>query len=507
MAGVPFPGRRMLLALGFMLFAVVPLQAAPVRITFLHVNDVYEIAPKHGQGGLAELMTLLEEERAKAPDSITTFGGDLLSPSVLSGLTKGAQMIEITNEMGFDFAVPGNHEFDFGPDIAAQRIAASHYPWLAANLLTADGKPAVGTRPFALIERGGFRIGLFGLITPETATLSSPGDGIRFAPVRETARRMVERLREEGADFIVALTHLDFATDRRLMEEVEGIDLVLGGHDHDPITFYEGGSLLIKAGYDAHYLAAVDIYLDRVEKRGRMRVVWRPEWRYRSTDGIAPDARIRKLVERWNERLDKELAVPVGETAVELDTRRDTVRTRESNFGDLVADAMRAATGADVALTNGGGIRGNRVYAAGSALTRKDILTELPFGNVTVLVELRGADLLAALENGVSQVEKKAGRFPQISGMRFRYDPALPAGRRVLEVTVAGKPLDPGATYRVATNDYLLKGGDGYDMLRRGLVRIDPSGATLMATTVMDYISAMGGRIAPRVEGRIESVE
>ena len=504
---VPVPTRRSFLALATAAVASLSLAvtaaAQEARVTFLHLNDVYEISPKKGVGGLAELMTLFEEERARNPDTIVTFGGDLLSPSVLSGLTKGEQMIEIFNALGFDLAVPGNHEFDFGPEIAGARFAASRFTWLGSNMLGPDGEPALGTKATAMIEVGGFRIGFFGLVIPETAILSSPGPDIRFAPVLETARAMTEKLRDEGADLVVALTHLDYETDRELLREVRGLDIVLGGHEHDPITFYEGGKLLIKAGYDARYLPVVDILLRRGEKRGKPVVQWRPEWRYRDNAGVSPDPEVAAIVARWNEKLDEELGVPVGTAAVELDTRRETVRTRESNFGNLVADAMRAVTGAEVALTNGGGIRGDRTYAPGTVITRKDILTELPFGNVTVLVALTGADLLAALENGVSQVEKKAGRFPQVSGMRFVFDPARPAGERILEVEVGGEPLDPARTYKVATNDYMLGGGDGYAMLAKGEVLIDASGATLMATAVMDHLAGLGGEIAPAVEGRI----
>ncbi len=499
------PGLGALLAASLAFAAVA--RAEPVTVTFLHVNDVYEISPKGGRGGLAGLATLLERERAAAAHSITTFGGDLLSPSVLSGLVQGEQMIELTNALGVDLAVPGNHEFDFGPDVARVRFAASDYPWLAANMVGPDGEPAVGTVESRVIEVGGFRIAFFGLVDPDTATLSSPGPGIRFEDPVATAGRVVAELREGGADLVVALTHQDLAEDRELLRQVEGVDIVLGGHDHDPITFYESGGLIVKAGYDAHYLAAVDIHLDRVEKRGKQVVVWTPEWRYLSTAGVEPQPEIAAIVARWEEKLDAELGVPVGRTLVELDTRRDAVRTGESNFGNLVADAMRLSTGADVAITNGGGIRGDRTYPPGTELTRKDILTELPFGNVTVVVELSGADLLGVLENGVSQVEDKAGRFPQVSGLRFTYDPAKPAGARVVSVEVGGEPLDPARTYRVATNDYMLGGGDGYAAFGRGRVIVDASGGTLMATTVMNYITALGGEISPAVEGRITRVE
>jgi 5'-nucleotidase/UDP-sugar diphosphatase len=476
--------------------------AAPVTITVLHTNDVYEISPKDGHGGLAQLMTLLKRERAAAEHSITTFGGDLISPSVLSGLTQGSQMVDIYDRLGTDIAVLGNHEFDFGPEILAERIRASSFPWLGTNVLGPDGKPALGTVATRMMEVAGYRIGFFGVLAPETEVLSSPGETISFAPIIATATATVEQLQADGADLIVALTHDDIADDRELARSVDGINLILGGHDHEPITFYEGDVLIAKAGYDAHYLAAIDLSVDRVMKRDKEVVQVIPAWRYLPTAGVAPDPEIQAVVDRYNAELDEKLNVPVGTTTVELDSRRATVRTAESNFGNLIADAIRAAVGADVAIMNGGGIRGDRTYDAGTVLTRKDILSELPFGNVTVLIELSGADLLAALENGVSQVEDTAGRFPQVSGMSYRYDATKPAGSRIVEVEVGGAPLEMGKIYKVATNDYVFGGGDGYAALTRGKPIIDAAGGTLMASMVMDYIAEQG-EVAPRVEGRI----
>lgn len=499
-----FLGATLLLALGL---SAGSLRAEPVTITILHTNDVYEIAPKRGRGGLAELMTLLERERSRSPHNLTTFGGDLISPSVLSGLTKGEQMIELYNALRTDVAVPGNHEFDFGPETAEARIRASNFPWLGTNLRDREGQPAVGTRDVHMVERGGFKIGLFGLVEPETAVLSSPGGAISFADPLATAEAAVKQLKDQGADLVIALTHLDIAEDRAIAAKVRGLDLLLGGHDHDPITFLENGKLIVKAGSDAHWLAVVDLAVDRIEQGGKPAIRWTPSWRYVANTNVPPHPQIKPIVDRWNERLDKELAVPIGEIAVPLDSRRDAVRTTETAIGNLIADAMRLAMNADVAITNGGGIRGDRTYPAGTVLTRKDILTELPFGNVTVLVELQGADLVSALENGVSQVEQKAGRFPQVSGLTFGYDPKRPAGQRVVEVRVGGAPIEPGRTYRVATNDYMLGGGDGYTALGRGKVLVDASGATLMASTVMNYVTALGGKAAPMVEGRIRRTE
>jgi 5'-nucleotidase/UDP-sugar diphosphatase len=490
-------------AIWIVLAAAVAL-AAPTKITFLHTNDVYETSPKKGQGGLAELMTLLEAERAAGDNVITTFGGDLISPSILSGLLEGAQMIELFNALKVDVAVPGNHEFDFGPEVAAKRIGESKFPWLGTNVLGPDGKPAIGMAASHMVTAGDFKVGFFGVLTTDTDTLSSPGPDISFAPVIETAKQAVAALQEAGADVIVALTHLEIAEDRQLVKEVKGINLVLGGHDHDPITFYERGVLIQKAGHDAHYLAVVDLTVDRVEKRGKMVVRVRPAWRMISTAGVTPEASIKAIVDGYTTKLDAELGQPVGTTETELDSQRSTVRTQESNFGNLIADAIREGVGADAGLANGGGIRGDRTYDAGTVLTRKDVLTELPFGNTVVLLELSGADLLAALENGVSKVEDGAGRFPQLSNMTLVYDPAAPAGSRIVEAKVGGATLDPSKTYTLATNSYAAGGGDGYAALKGGKVLIDASGGTLQATMVMDYITAKG-TVAPKVEGRIRT--
>ena len=497
------PPSGVLLAALLLLVPVVS-SAEATTITFLHVNDVNEMEPRRGAGGFAPLMTLLERERAASARTITTFGGDLFSPSLLSGFTKGAHMVELMNALGTDIAVVGNHEYDFGPEAAARNFAASAFPWLGTNVLDPDGSPAAGLVATHLIESGGFKIGFFGLVTPETAVLSSPGKEIDFAPVIDSARRAVEDLKSQGAELIVALTHQFLSEDRELAAEVEGIHLILGGHDHVLVATDVKGTAILKSSHNAHYLAIADLRVERVERNERTSLSVRPEWRLVSTAGTEPQAEIQALVDAHAATLDEELDVVIGRTTVDLDTRRRSVRSRETGFGNLVAEALRRGTGADVGLTNGGGIRGDRTYAAGSELTRRDVFEELPFGNLTVLLELSGADLRAALENGVSQVENMAGRFPQVAGLRLVYDPQAPPGGRVVEVEVGGEALEPTRTYRVATNDYMAQGGDGYAALEAGREIIDASGGTLMATMVMDHIAAEGA-VAPRRDGRIRT--
>jgi 2',3'-cyclic-nucleotide 2'-phosphodiesterase (5'-nucleotidase family) len=480
----------------------VPCLAQNAKVTLLHVNDVYEISPVKGQGGLAELMTLLRRERREHANTITTVSGDFLSPSILSGITKGAQMVALFNALGVDLVTFGNHEFDFGPEILKARMAEAKFPFLGTNVRDAAGQPFGGAVATVIKQVGDVKIGFLGIATPESAVLSSAGPDIRFTDPVAASKAALAELRASGAHIVVALTHLGVEEDRALSRAVPGIDVILGGHDHEPVTFYEHGALLHKSGADARFLGAIDLDIRTEQTTGGKLTTVRPSWRMIANAGVAPDPEIAAIVKTYTDRLDSELGKVIGKTAVELDSRIDTVRTGEARIGNLIADALRDSLGADLAITNGGGIRGNRVLAAGSGLTRKDILTELPFGNLDILIELRGADLLAALENGVSAVEQKAGRFPQISGMTVTYDPKAESGKRIRAVTIGGQKLAPDASYRVATSDYLAGGGDGYAALTRGKILSDTRFAQLLATAVGDYIERQG-TVSPQLEGRI----
>src|SRR5262245_17519902 len=257
--GHPMPtrSRHRLIMLVTLLAAVVLATSAfaqTATVTFLHLNDVYEISPKGGRGGFAPLMTLLKQERAAAPGAITTLGGDLISSSMMSGITKGTQMIELENAIGLDIAVVGNHEFDFGIEVLKQRVGDSKFPWLGTNVLGADGKTLPGLVATTTRKVGDLTIGFFGLITPDTRHLSNTGPEVTFAPIADAARAAVKQLKDQGADAVVALTHLTIAEDRQLVRDVRGIDVILGGHEHDPITFYEGGAFIFKVGHDLEYL-------------------------------------------------------------------------------------------------------------------------------------------------------------------------------------------------------------------------------------------------------------
>lgn len=498
-------GCRIVAAAALCLAALPVWAGERTRLTFLHVNDVYEIEPRDGWGGFAGLMTLLEQERARAEWSITTFGGDLLSPSLMSTVTRGAHMVKLLGDMRFDLAVPGNHEFDFGPEVFAARLAESRFPWIVANLARRDGQPFAGMAPTAMRQAGPFMVGFVGLITPETADQPAVGDGLAFSAPIEAAKAAVASLRTAGADVVVALTHLDLAEDRALVRAVPGIDVVLGGHDHAPATVDEGDGLVVKAGQDARWLSVVELAVERKDGPKGPRVEVVPSWRMIANHRVAPDPALAEAVAAQSAVLDAELGTRIGVTATELDSREASVRTRESSAGNLITDAMREATGADAAILNGGSIRGDTLRPAGSVLTRRDVLAELPFANVSVVASLRGAELRAALEHGLSAAGTGAGRFPQVSGLAVTWDPAAPAGARLRSVLVGGRPLDDQASYRVALTDFLTKGGDGYAMLTKVPLLVDQSDARLITALVIDHIKARG-EVAPVAEGRIEAL-
>ncbi len=460
--------------------------AAEVKVSFVLTNDTYEMGDDHGRGGYPRLTAIAKQERAANPNTLFVHAGDLISPSLFSGFDQGEHMIVLTNMAGVDIMAPGNHEFDFGVDVAAKRMAESKFPWIAANVTDADGKPALGMAGTLMKEIGGVKIGLIGLAEETTPELSSPGK-LKFLSAFDTAKAKAKELKEAGADFVVAINHNLRSIGQRIVDNGV-VDLDLNGHNHDMWMFYNGKSAAVESGSDAHYVAVVDVTFDVQEKDGKRTVKWHPNFRFIDTATATPDPEVAAKVASYEQELDKELGVELGSTAVELDSRKASVRGMETMMGDLVADGMREAVGADIAITNGGGIRGDKVYPAGSKLTRKDILTELPFGNKTLMIALSGKGVKEALENGASQIEQGAGRFPQVSGLTFTIDKSKAAGERVSDVMVNGKPLDDGATYKVATNDFMARGGDGYTAFGGGKLLVNAESAKLMANDVMAYI-------------------
>jgi 5'-nucleotidase/UDP-sugar diphosphatase len=312
------------------------------------------------------------------------------------------------------------------------------------------------------------------------------------------------------ADLIVVLSHLGLSGDMKLAQKVRGIDVIIGGHTHtkllQPVTV--GATIIAQAWEHGKALGVLDLTV----KDGKVIKFHGYLQEIRPTGNA--DQKIENLVAKYSRKVDARLNKNIGKTEVDLDGEQ--VRTRETNLGDLIADIMREKSGAQVAIINGGGIR---TSINKGVIRVRDVYSVLPFNNYLIAIRLTGRQLQEALEHGVSGLEEKAGRFPQVSGLSFTYDPRAPSGSRIKAVVVGGQPLAPDQDYVVATNDFLVVGGDGYKVFgeaikaagdysdaggilkSKNLVYNDPG--TWLRDVVIDYIKARK-KIGPRVEGRIK---
>ncbi|MBZ4329978.1 bifunctional UDP-sugar hydrolase/5'-nucleotidase [Corallococcus sp. AS-1-12] len=481
--------------------------ADTVRLTVLHLNDVYQFQPTaRNRGGLSRVATLKQQALKESPHVLTLLAGDTLSPSVESSAEvagealKGKQMIDAWNALGLDYATVGNHEFDFGDDVLRARLQQSRFPWLGANVMSVkSGQVFDGLKAWDLRDVGGVKVGIFGVVLPETQTSSKPGKDTRITPFCEAAKRAVDELRAAGAQVVLGLTHLAVAQDRELARCVR-VDLIIGGHDHDRVEETVAGTPILKLDEDAIDLGRVTLDLDA--KTGAVKKL---AWKVipitaKTPDDAAFDGQMKPYAP-----LLATLAERVGRSPVALDARSAQSRLGETNLGSFLADAFREATGADVALVNGGAIRADRVLPAGT-MTRRELYSLMPYRNELVVLEVTGATLRAALENGVSLSSvdgKPPGRFPQVSGLRFTYDLSKAPGSRVTKVDVKGKPMDDAAKYRLATLSFVAQGNDGYAMLKD--VPVLPASQELPSPWDALSKAFSTGRPAPRAkpQGRI----
>lgn len=476
--------------------------AAPeVRITLLQLNDLYVLEPvdEGRRGGLARLATLVKRVRGENPATLVMLAGDLISPSAVSTLLRGQHMIAGMNAIGLDLATFGNHEFDFGAALLAERMRESAFTWLSANVLDRrSGRPFGGARADLVLTLNGVRVGVFGLTLPEAARTSNPGPDVEFRDPIATARAISADMRTSGAQLIVALTHQDMAADRALAGAAD-VDVVLGGHEHEPLVAEEGKTLITKAGSDARYVVQVDLWF---ASDGKLR---ERSWTFHEVSARLPDdPEAATLVAAYAERIGRELDTVVGRTTTPLDARRAPLRTQETNAGDFVADAMRARFTSDVALMNGGGIRSDRIVPAGP-LTRRDVVSLVPFNNVVVMLEMTGARLREAIEFGLVDRERQGGQFMQVSGLTLTFDPSRPPGDRIVAMQVGGAPLAPEGRYRVAVIDFLARGGGGVTAFRDARVLLGYGSGPLLSEVVLSAITA-AGTIAPQVDGRVRAV-
>ena len=478
-----------------------------VVITIVHTNDIHgRFLPTGSVIGIDTVAAIY----ASLENAILVDAGDTIHGLPFVNLGQGQNAIELMNLAGYSLMAPGNHEFNFGWERLVELEGLANFPLTAANVLQ-DGAPLF--QQFVVFEIAGVSVGFFGLTTPATPEATHPDNviGLYFGCPVTHARNAVDALQSEGADVIIALAHLGVDgyagwTSTRLAEEVEGLHLIVDGHSH---TLFESGNLvgdvlIAQTGAHLSNVGIVEIVMLDGELVSITASVIDHEY---ARENFAPVADVTAALDRLNAEMDEALNEVVGYMPITLygdsPEHRATLRGEEVLIGNLIADTMRWASGADLTLMNSGGIRYH--FHAGD-VTIGDVIEVLAFPNYIVVVEITPYLLREALENGVSNMPGN-GRFPQVSGFSFVFDQFANDGERVLSISVDGEELDlndQSTVFTLAINDFQAAGGDGYTTFV-GLARVSEAG--LQSEVFVDYLREVGleGRIF-ELEGRIENV-
>lgn len=473
---------------------------AETVVTLIHDTHVHGNLMT-GSVGLPQKVTVVNQIRQSRPGALWVGNGDDLGGSLLSTTFEAKHITEAWNKFGVAVNAVGNHEFDLGIDVFLARVKESGFTWVSANARDKRTGEALGheagVRKFTVKDVNGVKVGFTGLTPENTTVVSSPGPNAEFLDVVKALNEVVPQMQEAGAQIIVALSHVCDNDSTRIANEVSGIDVILGDHCATVLEQPKvvGNTIISYVGDEYRYVGQLDLHISG-GKIARFDFT-----RHALTADTPADPEAAAFVDGYTRELDAALGAVVGQTRSYLDARKDANRAKETALSNYIADAMRAWTQADVAVHNGGGVRASRIFAPG-AITKKDVVAMLPFPNTVVKVEVTGETLLAALEHGLGEVEIGSGRFLQVSGLNLRADLTKPAGQRIVSVMVSGKPLDPKATYTLATTNFLQGGGDGYEMLKSAKVLIDAGSGPLMSMAMMEQLQS-DGVIEPIVEGRI----
>lgn len=480
------------------LFISMPTLAESSKIKVIYVSKMPEIERLSvDTGGLAELGTLLGESRETSPNVLFLHGGDSLAPSSMSSFDFGSHMIDILNTLEPTVMAIDELEFSYKEDVLIKRISEAAFPFTSANIYDPlSGGNIQGAEDSIQVEIDGYKIAIFSVV-PESLIETLLPDRIKVLDPTEIIPKKARSLRAAGADIVILMAGFSaINTEALLLDGV--VDLVLqGSHSGDSLR-HVGKGLYGKQGDGKGNALVIELNLER--KQDDIDVRYDSE--VFPLIKLQPDPVVSKQIDYYLSVLSSIMDIKVGITETKLDTTRNAVRTAENAFGNLVADAFRNYYSADIGIVNGGSIRGDRVYSSGTSLTRRDILSELPFRNDTTIIKISGSKIWAAMENAISLVEKAKGRFLHVSGMNVMYCPDLPPGERIMSIRINGEPLRENQKYMLATYDYLINGGDGFEMLRTGEPMRTSRTSVLMWEAVRIYIEKRG-RIQPRIEGRL----
>ncbi|WP_421577397.1 5'-nucleotidase C-terminal domain-containing protein [Shinella sp. M31] len=527
---------------GFLAASIIALSSgsalADYELNILHINDLHSrieainkfdstcSAEEEGKGecfgGVARLKAAIDAQRQalSGKNVLLLNAGDNFQGSLFYTTYKGAAEAEFLNLMKFDAMTVGNHEFDDSEDGLAAFLDKVQFPVVTANVAAGAGsKLGDRIKPFIVLDQGGQKIGIVGAVANDTAELSSPGPNVLIGDDVADITAAIGELKKQGVNKIIALTHVGYPRDLAAIAKIPDVDVVVGGHTN---TFLSNTSDKAEGPYPTlvdnpgGYKVPVVQAGAYTKYLGDLKVVFDDAGVVKEASGepilidskIKPDEAVLARIKELSGPIEELKNKIVAESSAPIDGSRETCRAAECAMGNLVTDAILDRTkdqGITIAITNGGGLRAS---IDGGPVSMGEVISVLPFQNTVATFQLKGSDLVAALENGLSQIEEGAGRFPQVSGLKYAFDKSKPAGSRVVSVEVkegdAFVPLDPAKTYGVVSNNYMRSGGDGYSVFAKSGQNAYDFGPNL-ELVVADYLAAHQP-YKPYTDGRITEV-
>ncbi|MCB9436626.1 MAG: 5'-nucleotidase C-terminal domain-containing protein [Anaerolineales bacterium] len=493
----------------------------PFQLTLMHTNDTHAnyLPQRDGVGGVARQATAVKQIRAEAKHSLLVDAGDRFTGSVFHSFYQGQDNVRVMNLLGYDAMVLGSYEFTHGPDVLADFVNALNFPVVVSNVDFSAYENLAAIQPYIIRDFDGEQIGIIGVTRGDSRLRPIP-DLVFDTDYVGVVQNTIDTLTTQGVNKVILISHLGYFDDLEMATNLNGVDIIVGGDTNtllsNSLPDAEGAYPTVIDSASGDPVLVVQAW-DKTQVMGHLDVTFDAdgvliEWDGDAIlldDSLEPDPDMQALIDDMDSEIGGFLSQTVGENTIYLDGTEEVCRYSECNMGNIITDAMRAATGAQIAFQNGGGIRAS---IETGTVTVGDVLNVLPFNNTYVIFEVTGIDVIAALENGVSRTDatEGTGRFLQVSGLRYSWDGSQPVGRRVVSVEVMNEdgeyePLDPDEIYSIATNDYLSVGGDAYDMFANNARNSYDFGRTL-DEAVRDYI-AQTSPVAAQTEGRIIRID
>ena len=475
--------------------------AAPSKTRVLYFSSFPEIMQPEGKPGLAELATAIRLETAKNPNTFFVHGGASLGPSVFGAMDNGAHMVDILNAINPSVMAIGKREFSYGYDNFILNALSASFPLVTSNLTEAQTNgPIDATYPTHLLQSSDISIGVIAL-TSANAITEYGSTQAKFSDPNTAATGAAALLRVEGADTVILLADTDY-DDLSALRADGTVDVIFYTHNFDnPQSLDHQGNLLTDGALDG-VIIAVDFWFENSDDE-------LPELHTSAEllplSNFEPDPLVAEIIGDYQQRLEQLLGPGIATVTKPFDTLRSNIRSRENAFANLVVDALREQVSADIAMLNGGTIRGNVEYSVGHKISRGDIQRELPFGGRSAVVRMSGANVRQTLEHGIDCGLRVDGCFTHVGNLQITLDSRKPKGDRIISILTNGQPVEPDTYYTVATSDFMARGNDGFEHLGNAEKIFGTGTNRVIWNVVVEHIVRLG-EVSPTLEGRIQDI-